>query len=178
MYGKVIVMAAVIICLCGCGKKQQLSFSDRIKTEKAGAEMFVEKEFTDEFVALVKSKDVDGMNALFSDYALSEKDYKDDISEFIGFFPDEFTVNNRLCDYYSEDLGGTNIRRVYEGRFRFENKGKKYRVVFVWIKSDPEHPDKQGIHSIQLISEEAREKDKYEIHSLNDKPGVYIYDLE
>ena len=131
-----------------------------------------------ELVSLIKAKDVDGINALFSDYAISEEDYKNDISDFIKYFPNDFAVNNRLCDYYSEDLGGSSIRRVYEGRFTFENNGKEYRVVFVWVKSDPEHPEKQGIHSIQLISEEAREKGKYEIHSIDDKPGVYIYDSE
>ena len=34
---------------------------------------------------------------------------------------------------------------------------------------------KQGIHSIQLISEDAYNKHDYTIHSQDDRPGVYVY---
>ena len=35
--------------------------------------------------------------------------------------------------------------------------------------------NKQGIHSIQLISEDAYNKHDYTIHSQDDRPGVYVY---
>ena len=45
----------------------------------------------------------------------------------------------------------------------------------MWIEGDSENSDKQGIHSIQLISEERYQKHDYVIHSQDDEPGVYVY---
>ena len=33
----------------------------------------------------------------------------------------------------------------------------------------------QGVHSIQLISEDAYNNHDYTIHSQDDRPGVYVY---
>ena len=44
-----------------------------------------------------------------------------------------------------------------------------------YCKENYEKADKQGIHSIQLISEEAYNNHDYTIHSQDDRPGVYVY---
>ena len=44
-----------------------------------------------------------------------------------------------------------------------------------WIGGYTDDPSMQGMHSIQLISQEMYDKHKYRVHSWEDRPGVYLY---
>ncbi|MBR6402050.1 MAG: DUF5104 domain-containing protein [Eubacterium sp.] len=167
------LIIVLLFALTACSDKHTIS--EKTKLGYGGAEMFVEKELSDEIEACIKAKDVQRIKALFSDFALENESLDKDLEDFYNLFPKDFEAKYRMSDYRSEDLGGTNIRRIYTGRIHYTSEGQTYRVVFVWIKSDPEHPERQGIHSIQLIDQKSKETDKYRIHSENDEPGVYVY---
>ena len=171
-----LVIVILSFTLTACSDTHTIS--EKTKLGYGGAEMFVEQELSYEIEECIRTKDVQRIKALFSDYALENESLDRDLERFFSLFPSDFEANNRLCDYKSEDLGEIGIRRTYTGRFHFVSNGRDYRVVFVWIKTDPEHPEKQGIHSIHLIDQESKETDNYDIHSENEDPGAYVYTID
>ena len=155
-----LVIVILSFALTACNDTHTIS--EKTKLGYGGAEMFVEKELSYEIEACIKAKDNHRIKELFSDYALENESLDKDLERFFSSFPSDFEVNTRLSDYKSEDLGN----------------GQNYRVVFVWIKTDPEHPEKQGIHSIQLIDQKSKESDRYDIHSENEEAGVFVYTVD
>ena len=175
---RILCLVIVILSFALTACNDTHTISEKTKLGYGGAEMFVEKELSYEIEACIKAKDNHRIKELFSDYALENESLDKDLERFFSSFPSDFEVNTRLSDYKSEDLGEIGIRRIYTGRFHFTSNGQNYRVVFVWIKTDPEHPEKQGIHSIQLIDQKSKESDRYDIHSENEEAGVFVYTVD
>ena len=175
-----IVILVVLFSLCGCGKKQTVA--EEIKNGGGGAEMFVKKDLTNEIVDSINSDDVDRLEVLFSDYALNNGDYEEDIKKLYEMFPDDFEPVSPYC-YYSDfdDKPTWKDGPGYEnmtlcGRFDFtDENGKEYTLFFTWLKLVSKEPDKQGIHSITVASKEAIKNKDYETHGIDDSPGIYFY---
>ena len=145
---------ALIVALTGCSKilngryDPNLSIGEQIKTRHYdhSAIVFGKGELLDEILDASEKKDVD-------------------------------ELYNRGCsEFGSHNIGSTEYNYLYEPVvFITDSSGNIYRLVVMWIEGDSENPDKQGIHSIQLISEDAYNKHDYTIHSQKDRPGVYVY---
>ena len=166
---------ALIVALTGCSKilngryDPNLSIGEQIKTRHYdhSAIVFGKGELLDEILDASEEKDADRIYALFSDYAIEEND---ELYSEIEFYLDNFP------EIESHNIGSTEYNYLYEPVvFITDSSGNIYRLVVMWIEGDSENPDKQGIHSIQLISEDAYNKHDYTIHSQDDRPGVYVY---
>ena len=150
--------------------KNIISIGEQIKTRHYdhSAVVFGKGELLDEILDASEKKDVGRIFALLSDYAIEENDEL--YSEIDELF-------NRGCsEFGSHNRGSTEYNYLYEPVVHIiDSSGNKYSLVVMWIEGDSENPDKQGIHSIQLISEEAYNNHDYTIHSQDDRPGVYVY---
>ena len=177
---------ALIVALTGCSKilngkyDPNLSIGEQIKTRhyNHSAIVFGKGELLDEILDASEKKDVDRLLALFSDYAIEENDeLYSEIEFYLDNFPETDELVNRGCsEFGSHNRGSTEYNYLYEPVVQIiDSRGNKYRLVIMWIEGDSENPDKQGIHSIQLISEEAYDNHDYTIHSQDDRPGVYVY---
>ncbi len=182
----IISIVLILVAATGCSKilngkyDPNLSIGEQIKTRHYdhSAIVFGKGELLDEILDASEKKDVDRLSALFSDYAIEENDkLNSEIEFYLDNFPETDELVNRGCsEFGSHNRGSTKYNYLYEPVVQIiDSRGNKYRLVIMWIEGDSENPDKQGVHSIQLISEEAYNKHDYTIHSRADRPGVYVY---
>lgn len=173
----------ISVFLTGCLRGRydpNLSIGEQIRTGhyNHSAMTFGKNELLDEILDASEDGDEDRILDLFSDYALEEnEDLEDEIEEYLDCFPDIDELTNRGCSQFSH-----RNRRSDEQEAHYEpvvciddHHGDRYRLVCIWIECDSEDPDRQGIHSIQLISEDCYDRGDFTIHSVNDRPGVYVY---
>ena len=182
----IVVLVLFITTLTGCsnllnGKYDpSLSIGEQIKTRhyNHNAKDFGKEELLDEILDASENKDDDRIKDLFSDYAINEdKDLDSQIESYLKNFPKVNKLKNRGCsEFGSHNRGSTEYNYLYEPVVHIvDDDGNTYGLVVMWIEGDSENSDKQGIHSIQLISEERYQKHDYVIHSQDDEPGVYVY---
>ncbi|GEM_PF-6722561 len=182
----IVIIVLILVTLTACSKlingryDPSLSIGEQIKTRHYdhSAVVFGKGELLDEILDASEKKDVDRIFALFSDYAIEENDeLYSEIEFYLDNFPEIDELFNRGCsEFGSHNRGSTEYNYLYEPVVHIiDISGNKYRLVVMWIEGDSENPDKQGIHSIQLISEEAYNNHDYTIHSQDDRPGVYVY---
>ena len=48
-------------------------------------------------------------------------------------------------------------------------------MMSVWLNLVSDDPSKQGIHSIDVVREDAQKNRKIVPHGKNDPPGIYFY---
>lgn len=182
----IVIIVLILVTLTACSKlingryDPSLSIGEQIKTRHYdhSAVVFGKGELLDEILDASEKKDVDRIFALFSDYAIEENDeLYSEIEFYLDNFPEIDELVNRGCsEFGSHNRGSTEYNYLYEPVVHIiDSSGNKYRLVVMWIEGDSENPDKQGIHSIQLISEESYNNHDYTIHSQDDRPGVYVY---
>ena len=157
-----------------------LSIGEQIKTRHYdhSAMVFGKNELLDEILAAAEEKNVERIKELFSDYAIEkDENLTDEIELLVNSFPKTSELKNRGCsEFGSHNRGSTEYNYLYEPVVHIiDDKGNKYRLICMWIEGDSENPKKQGVHSLQLISEEMYSKHKYTIHSKDDEPGAYVY---
>ena len=181
-----LVIVLILVVLTGCSKllngkyDPNLSIGEQIKTRHYdhSAVVFGKGELLDEILDASEEKDADRIYALFSDYAIEENDeLYSEIEFYLDNFPEIDELFNRGCsEFGSHNIGSTEYNYLYEPVVHItDSSGNNYRLVVMWIEGDSENPEKQGIHSIQLISEDAYYSHDYTIHSQDDRPGVYVY---
>jgi len=178
-----ILLLLIVIAVSGCLKGRydpNLSIGEQIRTRhyNHSAMVFGKNELLDEILAAAEEKNVGRIEELFSAYASEEdKELKNEIGLLCDSFPRAAELKDRGCsEFGSHNRGSTEYNYLYEPVVRIiDDKGDKYRLVVMWIEGDSEHPEKQGLHSIQLISEARYNSHDYTIHSQNDRPGVYVY---
>lgn len=183
MYGSFMPLFICMFCLTGCleGKyDSSLSIGEQIKTRHydASGESFGKEDLIDEIIESAQKNDIDRMKELFSDYAVKQNDNLDnEIDQFNKVFPQVNELKNRCCSLTGgHNRGSTVYENIYQPMVDIvDSKGETFFLICVWIEGDSEHPEKQGIHSIQLISKEMYDRDKFDIHSKDDKPGCYYY---
>lgn len=174
-----IFVLAFLLILSGCGDKKTVA--EKVKNGQGGAEMFVKEDLTNEIADCINSDDLDRMEEILSDYFLDNvDDYEKQIEKFYDLFPDDFTPESAYCYYSNMDDKGGNKHGYdnmdFAGRFSFTDaNGTRYTVYFVWLKLVSDDPSKQGIHSIDVISEDSEKNKNIIPHGKNDPPGIYIY---
>ena len=157
-----------------------LSIGEQIKTRhyQGSAENFGKKQLLNEMLECVEDNDVDRMKELFSNYALEENDVLDkEIEQFYESFPEINEVKNNSCaSSRSDNIGATEYKYKYQIMADiYDEEGNRYYFICVWIEGYSDDPDMQGLHSIQLVSEESYWADTFTVHSWDDRPGVYMY---
>ena len=184
------IMAAVL-CLAfvftsGCSRMlsgdndPDLSIAERAKTkyQYGNGETFGKRELFEEIIDASKNKDTGRIKDLFSDYALEHNEYlEDEIGEYFKSFPEIDRKKYVSCSISGgHNRGSTEYYYMYTITSHFIAKdGKQYRFIGKWIGGYTDDPSMQGMHSIQLISQEMYDKHKYRVHSWEDRPGVYLY---
>ncbi len=177
----------LIVTLTGCSNilngryDPSLSIGEQIKTRhyNHNAKDFGKEELLDEILDASEKNDDDRIKELFSDYAIKEdEDLDSQIKTYIKIFPKVNELKNRGCsEFGSHNQGSTEYNYLYEPVVHIlDGNGNKYRLIVMWIEGDSDKPEKQGIHSIQLISEEKYNSNDYTIHSQDDEPGIFVYD--
>jgi hypothetical protein len=182
---------AAVLCLAfvftsGCKKllngkyDPDLSIGEQIKTRhyNHSAEIFGKNELLDEIIDASQKKDTARISDLFSDYALENaEDLDKEIEEYFKNFPQIETIKDRSCSVSgSHNRGSTEYKYLYTIAAKFFDKdGNEFRFIAKWIEGNTEDPGMQGMHSIQLITQEMYSKHKYTLHSWEDEPGVYVY---
>lgn len=177
------VMALLSVILSGClnGKYDpDLSLGEQIKTRhyQGSGEECGKTVLLDEILESVETKDVNRMKVLFSDYAVQNDDrLNDEIECLCNSFPQIKEIKNRRSPVSGgHNKGSTKYEYIYQPMADIQDSnGNMFRLICIWIEGDSEKPEKQGVHSIQLISKEMYDKHKFDIHSENEKPGVYVY---
>ena len=183
MYGSFMLLLISMFCLTGCLKGKydsSLSIGEQIKTQHyyASGESFGKDNLIDEIIESAQKNDIDRMKDLFSDYAVKQNDnLNDEIDQFNKVFPQVNELKNRCCPVTGgHNRGSTVYENIYQPMVDIvDSKGETYFLICIWIEGDSEKPEKQGIHSIQLISKEMYDKHNFDIHSENEDPGVYVY---
>lgn len=184
LFGDLLVVAAILsFILSGCSNGKydpNLSLDEQIKTRhyEGSGEECGKTVLLDEILNSAETKDVNRMKVLFSDYAVKQNDnLNNEIEQFIKEFPQVNELKNRCCSVTGgHNRGSTVYENIYQPMVDIiDNNGETYFLICVWVEGDSEHPEKQGIHSIQLISKEMYDRDKFDIHSKDDKPGCYCY---
>ena len=181
-----LVIVLILVALTGCSKllngkyDPDLSIGEQIKTRhyEGHASDFGKNQLLNEMLECIKDKDVDRMMELFSDYALEENDdLKEELKHFYDSFPEINEVKNNCCSVSGgHNRGSTEYEYKYQVMADiYDTKGNKYDFICVWIEGYSDNPNMQGLHSIQLVSEDAYWADKFEVHVLEDRPGVYVY---
>ena len=180
-----LVIVLILVALTGCSKffngkyDSNLSIGEQIKTRhyKGSAESFGKNQLLDEILECIEDEDVDRMMELFSDYALEENDALDEeLEELFDAFPEIDEVRNNSCaSSRSDNIGATEYRYKYQIMADiYDEEGNRYYFICVWIEGCSDDPDMQGLHSIQLVSEESYWADTFTVHSWDDRPGVYM----
>ena len=181
-----VVFVIIFVSLSGCsnllnGKYDpSLSIGEQIKTRHYdhNAKDFGKNELLDEILDASEKNDDVRIKELFSDYAINEdKDLDSQIETYLKSFPKVNELKNRGCsEFGSHNRGSSEYNYLYEPVVHIvDNDGNVYRLVVMWVEGDSDDSDKQGIHSIQLISEERYNKHDYVIHSQDDEPGIFVY---
>ncbi len=181
-----LVIVLILVVLTGCSKllngkyDPSLSIGEQIKTRhyKGSAESFGKNQLLDEILECIEDEDVDRMMELFSDYALEENDVLDEeLEELYDDFPEIYEVRNNSCAASrSDNIGATEYRYKYQIMADiYDEEGNRYYLICVWIEGCSDDPDMQGLHSIQLVSEESYWEESFTVHSWDDRPGVYVY---
>ena len=171
----IVIIVLILVTLTGCSKflngkyDPNLWIGEQIKTRHYdhSAIVFGKGELLDEILDASEEKDADRIYALFSDYAIEENDeLYSEIEFYLDNFPEIDELYNRGCsEFGSHNIGSTEYNYLYEPVvFITDSSGNIYRLVVMWIEGDSDNPDKQGIHSIQLISEDAYNKHDYTDH--------------
>ncbi|MBR3057564.1 MAG: DUF5104 domain-containing protein [Clostridiales bacterium] len=182
----IVIIVLILAALTGCSKllngkyDPNLSIGEQIKTRhyKGSAEVFGKNQLLDEMLECIKDKDVDRMKKLFSDYALEEnKDLTGELEEFYKFFPEIKEVKNKSCaSSRSDNIGATEYKYKYQIMADiYDEEGSRYSFICVWIEGCSDKPNMQGLHSLQLVSEDSYWADTFTVHSWDDRPGVYVY---
>ena len=181
-----LVIVLILVVLTGCSKllngkyDSTLSIGEQIKTRhyKGSAESFGKNQLLDEILECIEDEDVDRMMELFSDYALEENVVLDEeLEELYDDFPEIDEVRNNSCAASrSDNIGTTEYRYKYQIMADiYDEEGNRYYFICVWIEGCSDDPDMQGLHSIQLVSEESYWEESFTVHSWDDRPGVYVY---
>ena len=179
----VCLILSLMLILSGClnGKYDpNLTIGEQIKTRhyNHSAMVFGKNELLDEILAASEQHDTKRIKDLFSDYAIAQdNELEDEIKAYFESFPQVTELTNRGCsEFGSHNRGSSEYNYLYEPVVHITDaNGNKFRLIVMWIEGDSDDPGRQGIHSIQLISEEAYNDHKYTIHSQDDRPGVYVY---
>ena len=183
----IVVLVLFIVALSGCSNPlngkyaPSLSIGEQIKTRQYNhnAKDFGKEELLDEILDASEKNDDVRIKELFSNYAIKEdKDLDSQIETYLKSFPKVNELKNRGCsEFGSHNRGSSEYNYLYEPVvFIIDNDGNVYRLIVMWVEGDSDNSDKQGIHSIQLISEERYNKHDYVIHSQDDEPGIFVYD--
>ena len=118
------------------------------------------------------------MKVLFSDYAVQNDGVlNDEIECLYNSFPQIKEIKNRRSPVSgSHNKGSTKYEYIYQPMVDIQDSnGNMFRLICIWIEGNSENSEKQGVHSIQLISKEMYDKHKFDLHSENEDPGVYVY---
>ena len=175
-----------MVMVSGCSKllngkyDPNMTIGEQIKTRhyEGSAEDFGKNQLLDEILECVEDKDVDRMMELFSEYALDENDVLDEELEALyDAFPEIGEVKNNCCSVSgSHNQGSTEYKYKYQiNADIYDEEGNRYGFIIVWIEGYSEDPDMQGLYSIQLVSEDSYWEQSFEVHSWDDRPGVYVY---
>lgn len=163
------VVCLLLVCsLMGCtlpDRGDGLAGSNR--TEKEMGDQLMQN-----ILDALEAKDADAIRNLFSDYALEHAENIDErIEELIRFYPG--------CDEYA---GNVPIHRTAERGEIIYVLMPEYKVTVgdevyqmcltTQIENDIE-PDKVGLYSIQVMTEEAKPEGFYWRDEM-DEPGVYV----
>ena len=177
-------MITLVLC-SGClnGRYDpNLSIGEQIKTRHYdhNAKDFGKNELLDEILDASYEQDSDRILELFSDHALEEdENLEDEITLYLESFPEDIDeLYNRGCsEFGSHNRGSSEYFYLYQPVVWIKcDNGDVYLLEVIWIEGDSENPERQGIHSIQLISMKAYEDNDYTIHREDDRPGVYVYE--
>lgn len=182
----IVIIVFILVTLTGCSKllngkyDPNLSIEEQIKTRhyQGSAENFGKKQLLNEMLECVEDNDVDRMKELSLNYALEENDVLDEeIEQFYESFPEINEVKNNSCaSSRSDNIGATEYKYKYQIMADiYDEEGNRYYFICVWIEGYSDDPDMQGLHSIQIVSEESYWADTFTVHSWDDRPGVYMY---
>ena len=186
-YKKLILRLLLMIIstefLTGCleGKYDpNMTIAQQIKTRhyNGAGDTFGKGELLDEILEAVDTKDVSRLKILFSDYALAnDTDIEDQINTLYANFPTVSEMKDRCCAMSgSHNQGSTEYWYQYQPMVDiYDENGARWRFIVIWIEGNSEEPVKQGLHSIQLISEEAYDNHNFTVHNRDAEPGVYVY---
>ena len=180
---RILTICLVALSLTACLKSKydpSLSIGEQIKTEhfEGHPDTFGKNQLLEEIFECIDTGDVDRMKELFSDYALANNsDLDNEIQNFYDQYPQVNEVKNR-CTAVS---GGHNRGSTeYEYKYQimadlYDTDGNKYHFIIEWIEGYTDDRSMQGLHSIQIISQEAYDNHHFDIHVWGDRPGVYVY---
>ena len=182
----VVSLVLIMVALTGCSKlfngkyDPDMSIGEQIKTRhyQGHASDFGKNQLLDEILECIEDKDVDRMMELFSEYALEENDTLDkELENLYESFPEIDEVKNNCCSVSGgHNRGSTEYEYKYQiNADIYDEEGNRYYFICVWIEGYTDDPDMQGLHSIQLVSEESYWEQSFDVHGWDDRPGVYVY---
>ena len=180
------VLCFALIFTSGCSKllynkyDPDLSIGEQIKTRhyKGHPSDFGKGELFEEIMDATDKKETGRIKDLFSDYALEQNEkLEDQINRYFKLFPEVKEKKNTCCSVSGgHNRGSTEYKYLYQTNSDlYDSEGNRWCFIVIWIEGYSEKPEMQGLHSIQLISKEYYDKHKFQVHSWDDKPGVYVY---
>ena len=188
VYGNIILLAASV-CLAifffANGMipimfQKEKTTADRIKNGQITFE--THQEVADAVLENAMDGNIDELSDYYSDYAHAHSDLNEKLKNFCDNIPDRITIikrNNSSSSDSDHDYenGTSSYFKEVTGYVDFtDENGNLFRLVICQVCEDDKHPDKVGIHSIELFMGDSTTNSGSKVLDSDDKPGVYIFD--
>ena len=137
-----------------------------------------DKELADEMIENIidcaEKEDAKALTELFSQYAKNSiLNLDKEAEEFINYFQGSYKSWNGNANYKEKSEYGQIIWRELKGHYSVITDEAQYEIAYIYIPFDKEKPDKEGLTSIEITTEEIFNKDEF-LWSLDKKPGIYV----
>ena len=137
-----------------------------------------DKELADEMIENIidcaEKEDAKALTELFSQYAKNSiLNLDKEAEEFINYFQGSYKSWNGNASSHEKSEYGQIIWRELKGHYSVITDEAQYEIAYIYIPFDKEKPDKEGLTSIEITTEEIFSKDEF-LWSLDKKPGIYV----
>ena len=162
------VCCTLVCSLSGCAVFNRGS-SNAYRNDKELADEMIEN-----IIDCAEKEDVKALTELFSQYAEdSTLNLAEQAEEFIEFFQGPYKSWKGNASSHEKSEYGQMSWRELRGHYSVITDEAQYEIAYIYIPFDREEPDKEGLTSIEITTEETFNKDDF-LWSLDKKPGIYV----
>ena len=162
------ICLVLVYCLSGCTVFNRGS-SNAYRNDKELADEMIEN-----IIDCAEKEDAKALTELFSQYAKNSiLNLDKEAEEFINYFQGSYKSWNGNASSHEKSEYGQIIWRELKGHYSVITDEAQYEIAYIYIPFDKEKPDKEGLTSIEITTEEIFNKDEF-LWSLDKKPGIYV----
>ena len=162
------ICLVLVYCLSGCTIFNRES-SNAYRNDKELADEMIEN-----IIDCAEKEDAKALTELFSQYAKNSiLNLDKEAEEFINYFQGSYKSWNGNASSHEKSEYGQIIWRELKGHYSVITDEAQYEIAYIYIPFDKEKPDKEGLTSIEITTEEIFNKDEF-LWSLDKKPGIYV----